>query len=203
MNLEEITKKIEKTEKYIDGWETMKRASVAILLTEINGIPNVIFEVRGKNLREQPGDICFPGGKIDENETPKEAVIREIEEELGLSSKKVEIIKELDTLIRYSGLIIHPFFGIVKDLSEIKLSENEVEELFYVPIDYLINYNPINIQSKIKVERADNFPFHLIKQGRNYKFKDGEYISLFYKYKKYVIWGLTAQILNSFLKNIK
>ena len=135
MNLEEIKKKIEKTEKYIDGWETMKRASVAILLTEINGTPNVIFEVRGKNLREQPGDICFPGGKIDKDETPKEAVIREIEEELGLSYEKVEIIKELDTLIRYSGLIVHPFFGIVKDLSEIKLSENEVEELFYVPID--------------------------------------------------------------------
>lgn len=203
MNLEEITKKIEKTEKYIDGWETMKRASVAILLTEINGIPNIIFEVRGKNLREQPGDICFPGGKIDENETPKEAIIREIEEELGLYSENVEIIKELDTLIRYNGLIVHPFFGIVKDLSEIKLSENEVEELFYVPIDYLINYNPLKIHSKIKVERADDFPFHLIKQGRNYKFKDGEYISLFYKYKKYVIWGLTAQILNSFLKNIK
>lgn len=203
MNLEEITKKIEKTEKYIDGWETMKRASVAILLTEINGIPNIIFEVRGKNLREQPGDICFPGGKIDENETPKEAIIREIEEELGLYSENVEIIKELDTLIRYNGLIVHPFFGMVKDLSEIKLSENEVEELFYVPIDYLINYNPLKIHSKIKVERADDFPFHLIKQGRNYKFKDGEYISLFYKYKKYVIWGLTAQILNSFLKNIK
>ena len=203
MNLEEITKKIEKTEKYIDGWETMKRASVAILLTEINGIPNIIFEVRGKNLREQPGDICFPGGKIDENETPKEAIIREIEEELGLYSENVEIIKELDTLIRYNGLIVHPFFGMVKDLSEIKLSENEVEELFYVPIDYLINYNPLKIHSKIKVERADDFPFHLIKQGRNYKFKDGEYISLFYEYKKYVIWGLTAQILNSFFKNIK
>ena len=203
MNLEEITNKIKNTEKYIDGWEIMKRASVAILLTEINGTPNVIFEVRGKNLREQPGDICFPGGKIDKNETPKEAVIREIEEELGLSSKKVEIIKELDTLMRYSGLIVHPFFGIVKDLSEVKLSENEVEELFYVPIDYLINYNPLKIHSKIKDERADDFPFHLIKQGRNYKFKDGEYISLFYKYDKYVIWGLTAQILNSFLKNIK
>ena len=203
MNLEEITNKIKNTEKYIDGWKTMKRASVAILLTEINGIPNIIFEVRGKNLREQPGDICFPGGKIDENETPKEAIIREIEEELGLYSENVEIIKELDTLIRYNGLIVHPFFGMVKDLSEIKLSENEVEELFYVPIDYLINYNPINIQSKIKVERAENFPFHLIKQGRNYKFKDGKYSSLFYQYKNYVIWGLTAQILNSFLKNIK
>ena len=94
MNLEEIKNKIKNTEKYIDGWKTMKRASVAILLTEIKGTPNIIFEVRGKNLREQPGDICFPGGKIDKDETPKEAVIREIEEELGLSFKNVEIIKE-------------------------------------------------------------------------------------------------------------
>jgi len=129
MNLEEITNKIKNTEKYIDGWKTMKRASVAILLTEINGIPNIIFEVRGKNLREQPGDICFPGGKIDKDETPKEAVIREIEEELGLSFKNVEIIKELDTLIRYNGLIVHPFFGMVKDLSEIKLSENTTKHI--------------------------------------------------------------------------
>ena len=203
MNLEEIKNTIKNTEKYNDDWKTMTRTTVNILLTEIKGTPNIIFEVRGKNLREQPGDICFPGGKIDKDETPKEAVIREIEEELGLSFKNVEIIKELDTLIRYSGLIIHPFFGIVKDLSEIKLSKDEVEELFYVPIDYLINYNPLKVHSKIKVERADDFPFHLIKQGRNYKFKDGEYISLFYEYKNYIIWGITAQMLNSFLENIK
>lgn len=203
MNLEEIKNKIEKTDSYIDGWQNMKRAAVGILLTEINGELNVIFEVRGKMLREQPGDICFPGGKIDSNETPKEAVIREIKEELGLSSENIEIIKELDTVTRYSGLIVHPFLGMVKDLSKIKLNEDEVEESFYVPLEYLINYEPIKITNKIKVERADNFPFHLIVEGKNYKFKDGKYISLFYKYKNYVIWGLTAQMLSSFLKNIK
>lgn len=203
MNLDNIKTKINKYNGYIDGWEEMMRASVAILLVENNEELSIIFEVRGKNLREQPGDVCFPGGKIDNGETPEEAVIREIKEELGLCNDDIEIIKELDTLIRYNGLIIHPFLGVIKNSKNIKLNKDEVQEVFYVPVDYLLKSEPIKVTNLVKVERAEDFPYDLIVQGKNYKFRDGKYESIFYKYNNYVIWGITAQMLKSFLNIIK
>lgn len=203
MNLDNIKTKINKYNGYIDGWEEMMRASVAILLVENNKELSIIFEVRGKNLREQPGDVCFPGGKIDNGETPEEAVIREINEELGLCNDDIEIIKELDTLIRYNGLIIHPFLGTIKNPKNIKLNKDEVQEVFYVPVDYLLKNEPIKVTNLVKVERAEDFPYDLIVQGKNYKFRDGKYESIFYKYNNYVIWGITAQMLRSFLNIIR
>lgn len=203
MDMNKIENKFKNIEPYINGWERMRRASVIIPLININGEINILFEVRAKRLTSQPGDICFPGGKIDKGEWPKETALREMHEELGVCGNDIRIVNELDTLIRHDGLIIHPFLGIVDNLYNLSISENEVDHVFCVPLQYLLNYKPLEVNNLLKVERGENFPYHLIVNGENYKFRDGEYRSLFYKYKDYVIWGITAEMLTNFLNKIR
>ncbi|MDZ4975934.1 NUDIX domain-containing protein, partial [Clostridium perfringens] len=97
--INKIIKDFKEYRPYINGWKEMKRASVVILLAEINNKLNIVFEVRAKHMRSQPGDIAFPGGKIDDNENEKEAAIREVCEELGLNKEDFEIISPLNLLI--------------------------------------------------------------------------------------------------------
>lgn len=200
MNIDKIITKIENTVPYISGWERMKRAAVVIPLVEINNEVHILFEVRAKKLNSQPGDICFPGGKIDNGETPKIAALREIEEELGL--KNISIINELDLIVRHDGIIIHPFLGIIKDIESLNINENEVDHVFYVPLNDLLNNKPLEVINKLVMDRAKDFPYELIVNKENYKFKEGSYISLFYKYNDYVIWGITAEMLRSFLTKL-
>lgn len=200
MNLENITNKIGNSKPYINGWERMRRSSIIIPLVEINKVVHVLFEVRSKKLNSQPGDICFPGGKIDENETPKEAALREMLEELGV--KNINLINELDTVVRYDGIIIHPYVGVIKNIEEIKISEDEVDHVFYVPLSYLLEHQPLEFNNKINIERAKEFPYDLIVNRENYKFREANYKSLFYKYETYNIWGITAEMLQNFLEKL-
>lgn len=200
MDIQNIKNKIKTDKPYINGWEKMKRSAIIIPLVEINSEVCVLFEVRAKKLNSQPGDICFPGGKIDKGETPKEAALREMFEELGL--KNIDIINELDTVVRYDGIIIHPYLGIIEDIEEININESEVDHVFYVPLNYLLKHNPLEVASKIKLERTEDFPYDLIVNKENYKFREASYKSLFYKYENYNIWGITAEMLRNFLDKL-
>ena len=62
---------------------------------------------------------------------------------------------------------------------------------------------PISVYNKLITIPSDDFPFENIINGENYKFREGSYRVLFYKYKDYVIWGMTARILENFLNKIK
>lgn len=203
INIEQIKEKFKDFEHYISGWKEHKRAAVIIPLVYINNKLSILFEVRSKKLNSQPGDVCFPGGRIEFNETPSEAAKREMYEELNIYPNDVQIIKEMDTFVRYDGIIVHPFLGYIRSINNIKSNEEEVYEYFTVPLDYLLNYNVDEYNNTIEVKRSEDFPYHLINKGRNYEFRDGSYKTTFYKYKIYVIWGLTAIILKDFICNIK
>ena len=200
IDINDIKNKMKNNKPYINGWERMKRSSIIIPLVEVNNETCILFEVRAKKLSSQPGDICFPGGKIDDNETPKEAALREIYEELGIEN--VDIINELDIVIRYDGIIIHPYLGVIKDIKEININESEVDHVFYIPISYLLNHNPLEVNSKINIQRPEEFPYDLIVNKENYKFREGNYRSLFYNYENYNIWGITAEMLRNFLEKL-
>ncbi|GAA0086184.1 CoA pyrophosphatase [Clostridium sp. CTA-7] len=201
--INKIIKDFKEYRPYINGWKEMKRASVVILLAEINNKLNIVFEVRAKHMRSQPGDIAFPGGKIDDNENEKEAAIREVCEELGLNKEDFEIVSPLNLLITHYDLLIHPFLGYIKNFENIEINKDEVDHIFLVPLEYLINTEPREEINKILVDRTSDFPFHLINGGERYKFKEGKYKSLFYVYNDYVIWGITARILEDFLYCLK
>lgn len=201
--LKNIIDKYSNNSAYINGWKDMKRASVIIFLTEIDGEINVLFQMRSKKMRSQPGDISFPGGKIEEGEDPKEAAIRETYEEIGLNKCDFEIIAPLNILTTHYNLLIHPYLGYIKDITKIKISRDEVDHIFFVPLEYFIDNEPLIINSEMVVKRNEDFPYERINGGKNYKFKNGLYKSLFYKYNDYNIWGITAIMLNDFINDLK
>ena len=73
----------------IIGESDLKRSAVAIALTENE---EVVFEVRSEAIAHQPGDICLPGGGMEDGETPEEAVVRELAEELRINKDQVQAV---------------------------------------------------------------------------------------------------------------
>lgn len=201
--IENIKNKFKNFTPYINGFENMKRASVLVPLIEKNDCYEILFEVRSKNLRSQPNEIAFPGGKIEKDETPREACIRETCEELGLKPEDIEIISPLDLYISHSNLVIHPFFGIIKNTENLSINKNEVDHVFTAPIDYLMDYTPEEFQNEIRVNPSEDFPYDKIPNKKKYKFAVGKYSVLFYEYKDYIIWGISAKILENFLNLLK
>ncbi len=178
-----------------------KKSSVMILMTEENNNMFVLFEERSHKLRHQPGDICLPGGRIEKNETPVEAAVREVCEELKLSKQDIKIIGEMDYFVSPYNTIMYPFIAITKGC--INASEDEVERIIKIPLSFFINNEPILYNLKIGPLLEDDFPYDLINNGRNYKYSRGILKQYFYKYKDVVIWGFTAQIIKSFADILK
>lgn len=188
---------------YINGHQNMKKASVLIPIVKKNNEDFILFEVRSKTLRSQPNEISFPGGMIEENETPIAACIRETCEELGTIDSNIEIVSELDLFLSPADIIIHTFVGFIHDLESLNPNIDEVDHIFLVPLSHLLENEPLRYKNEVRVVPNKNFPYDLIPNKGNYKFKSGNYDSLFYKYNDYVIWGITGKILENFLNLIK
>ncbi len=197
--MDNIINKFKNYIPYINGHQKMKKSAVLIPLVKVGNSYSILFELRSKTMKTQPGEISFPGGKIEEKETPKEACIRETCEELGITQNNIEIISPLDIYVSPSNLIIHPYLGILKDINNININKDEVDHTFIVPIDYLLDYKADYYTNDVKVIPNKNFPYEKIPHKENYKFAEGNYPVWFYEYNNYVIWGITARILENFL----
>lgn len=201
--MKDLINKFNNYKPYINGYQSMKRASVLIPLVKENNTYSILFELRSKKMNHQPGEISFPGGKIENSETPKEACIRETCEEIGTTSDNINIISPLDIYVSHANLIIHPFLGEIKDISNLNLNKDEVDHIFLVPIKYLMEHDANLYNNDVKIIPNENFPYDKIPNKENYKFAEGEYPVWFYEYKDYVIWGITARILENFLSILK
>ncbi|MDO4778555.1 MAG: CoA pyrophosphatase [Tissierellia bacterium] len=164
----------------------------------------LVYEVRSRNIN-QPSEISFPGGKLENDEEFSEAAIRETMEELNLSKENVDILGELDYIVTPGNLIIKSFLTVIKDIefNQINYNRDEVEKLFTVPLDYFLNEDPLVSTLTMTVDQSEDFPYELIPNGRNYNFAKGKNHVTFYKYKDYIIWGFTAKITKRFIEIFK
>ena len=201
--LDNLNHKFENYKPYINGYKNMKKCSVLIPLVKENNSYSILFQLRAKNMSHQPGEISFPGGAMEEDETPIEACIRETCEELGTNEANIDIISPLDIYVSHANLIIHPYLGEIKDISSLNINKNEVDHIFLVPLNYLIEYDANIYTNDVKVIPHEDFPYNKIPNKEKYQFAKGEYPVWFYEYKDYVIWGITARILENFLNYIK
>jgi 8-oxo-dGTP pyrophosphatase MutT (NUDIX family) len=161
----------------------------------------VLFEVRASHLRRQPGEVCFPGGKMDESDPDeKYAAIRETMEELGLEEDDITEVVPLDYMVSAFGTIIYPFAGVIADTEKIHPNPDEVGEIFTVPLSFFRDIEPDTYKIHFEVQPEDGFPFDLIVGGENYNWQTRQMDEYFYHYEGKVIWGLTARILTHFLK---
>lgn len=179
--------------------EKYRKYAVFIPVLTIDGTKYLLFEKRSSKLKHQPGEICFPGGKLEQGETLKKCAVRETMEELSVTSRQIKVLGPGDIYISPFRLIIHSFIGELNDYKD-TFSTDEVEEIIKVPLNYLRSVTPETFESILVTEPPEDFPYEWIPGGNQYSWTKGTRDILFYRYENWVIWGMTAQILQSCLE---
>ena len=178
-----------------------RKSAVIVPLIEVDGKVSILFEVRSRDII-QGGEVCFPGGVIEDGETSLEAAVRETGEELLVDEEDIEIISPLFSIQGPSGMEVKSYLGYLRNY-EYTFSENEVDHVFSVELDWFLNNMPLVYDTKMEVVLPDDYPFELIPGGRDYPFRANPRRFYFYRVKGEVIWGLTGNILHNFISYIE
>ena len=182
----------------IIGESDLKRSAVAIALTENE---EVVFEVRSEAIAHQPGDICLPGGGMEDGETPEEAVVRELAEELRINKDQVQAVVPFSIFV--TGMQeIHCFVCRIYGYQGTFQTE-EVARILQVPLSFFLETSPEIHEVVWKPEMDEDFPFERIHGGRGYGWRDHRSRIRFYEYGENTIWGITARIMEAFSQQIK
>jgi 8-oxo-dGTP pyrophosphatase MutT (NUDIX family) len=136
----------------------------------------IILTKRTEKLRNHSGQVAFPGGSIDPSDnSPQDAALRETEEEIGLDRGFVEVVGRLPDYVSGSGFRVAPILGIVRTGFLLTLNEDEVDDVFEVPLAFVMDAANHSKESREWQGRTRHF----------YKMPYGD---------RY-IWGLTAGII--------
>lgn len=183
-----------------DFYAKITNYAVFIPIIKVEDKDHILLEVRSQHI-PQPGEVSFPGGRVEEGESFKDAAIRETMEELLLDRSDIEYMGYSSMILSSSYRHIKAFYGrINKNIEEIKYNE-EVESIFAIDIDYLKENQPIMYRTSYKMDFPEDFPFEKIPNGRDYKFIMGSNDMYFYDTNP-VIWGLTAKLLKNFIGSL-
>lgn len=156
----------------------LRSAGVLAPIIEQNGQLELLLTKRSSALKHHPGQIAFPGGKQDEGDVDViAAALREAYEEIGLPPETVDILGVLPTHETVTGFNVTPVIGFVTKPFEIKPEPGEVEEVFAVPLDHVLNPDNYFIQSRRW--RGQRRYYYVVPYG------------------PYYIWGATARMLRA------
>jgi len=160
--------------KKITG-ENLKASAVLIPLFYNQGQYYILFTERSDEVNFHKGQVCFPGGTQEPSDSSLlQTALREIEEELSLKAKDVEILGELDDSVTLtSNYVISPFVAFIPHPYPLKADGREIREIFSVPLSFLMD---------------------------EANFKQDSYA---YEYEGHIIWGATAGILKQFMDLLK
>ena len=172
------------------------RYAVLVPLVEGEEGLSLLYEVRAKTLRRQPGEVCFPGGRMEGMETPEACALRELEEELAIPSSAVRVLGQLDFIAHRANFIMYPVVGLVKGqaVSHMDLNPGEVDTAFLVPLRHLLETKPLEYSYQLIPKMGENFPYELIGISRDYRWQPGGERGPIYPWQGHAIWGLTGRI---------
>ena len=179
-----------------------RQSAVLLLVQSGNDEDYLILERRAMTLRSQPGDISFPGGRLEGAETPREAALRETLEEIGVPPQAIEVMGTLGYYVTHYGAVIHPFVARTQ-MDDFIPNPDEVAEIIRVPLRYLLEQEPEIYPLHIDPSPPEDFPFDRIVGGRDYPFSRILVEEYFYHWQGIHIWGTTARILHEFLMILK
>jgi 8-oxo-dGTP pyrophosphatase MutT (NUDIX family) len=136
----------------------------------------VLLTRRTAHLRDHSGQIAFPGGRAEPHDpTPEATALRESSEEVGLDPARVELLGRLADYHTRTGYRVTPVVGVVTPPFELRPDAHEVDEVFEVPLSFLLD--PRNHQ----------------RHAREFQGRTVHYFAI--PYAEYYIWGATAGML--------
>ncbi|MGL5439440.1 MAG: NUDIX hydrolase [Filifactoraceae bacterium] len=204
MNLNNIKIKLSNYDHNIIDKDKKLISAVLIPLVTINNQTHLLFQRRSRKIKTQPGEVSFPGGKYEQSDkTLKDTAIRESCEELGLNPTDIDIITEMDTLITPFNIIIYNYLGVIKNINDIAINEDEVDYIFTVPLQYFLDNTPLEVIGEISLKYGEDFPIEKTPNGSNANKYTPKNRALFYEYGENVIWGFTALIIENLVKVLK
>ena len=167
----------------LEGIEQFTPAAVLAAITEREGEPGVLLLHRPSTMRSHPGQIAFPGGKIDPGESPVEAALREAHEELGIDPAAVKVIGTSDVYRTHSGFEITPVLGLVSPDIAITPNPEEVAEWFEAPLAHVLD--PANhVGQWVEWEGSMRAYYEIV-------------------WQQHQIWGVTAALLVNLSRRLK
>jgi 8-oxo-dGTP pyrophosphatase MutT (NUDIX family) len=146
--------------------------------------PSVLLTKRTDHLHHHPGQISFPGGRVEAADTsPIDTALRETEEEIGLHRRHIELIGTLPDYLTGTGFRVTPVVGVVTPPFELTLDAFEVAEAFEVPLSHFL-------------DPANHEEHSIMHEGRLRRFQA-------MPYQGYFIWGATAGIIMSLYRVLR
>jgi 8-oxo-dGTP pyrophosphatase MutT (NUDIX family) len=110
------------------------RAAVLVPIV-LHPAPSIILTLRAHHLARHPGQVSFPGGRIDpQDASPEAAALREAEEEIGVAGSTVEVVGRLPTHVTGTGYRVTPVLGLLTPPVAPKPNPREVAEVFELPL---------------------------------------------------------------------
>lgn len=150
-----------------------RRYRAASVLVVIYGQePIVVMTEKPKHMKFHAGEISFPGGKLDSDDSDLlETALRETSEEIGLTITKPQIVGQLEPVVTLnSGFMILPFVSVIDKIPTLHTNA-EVEKIFHIPLE-----------SFLKTQAKDSDPSHNLIQEM-YTFE----------YQNQIVWGLRPE----------
>ncbi|MAY33180.1 MAG: CoA pyrophosphatase [Rhodovulum sp.] len=155
---------------------TLRAAGVLVGVMDGPDGPSVLLTKRSSKLKHHPGQIAFPGGKVDPDDLgPVQAALREAHEEVGLPPENVRVIGTMPTHETVTRFTVTPVLALIEtDFTPVP-EVGEVDEVFTVPLSHVTNPDRFSVE------------------GRHWRGTRRHYFTV--PYGPYYIWGATARIL--------
>jgi 8-oxo-dGTP pyrophosphatase MutT (NUDIX family) len=153
-------------------------AAVLVALVQRPEGATVLLTKRTDHLRDHPGQISFPGGRVEpEDVSPEHTALREAQEEIGLDPRLPKILGFLPEYRTGTGFSVTPVVALLNPSFELSLDDFEVAEAFEVPLSFLLN--PINHEQHVIDVRGEPRQYYAMRFGSHF------------------IWGATAGMIVS------
>ncbi|HZD52063.1 MAG TPA: CoA pyrophosphatase [Woeseiaceae bacterium] len=118
----------------------VKAAGVLVPIVPQAGELSVLLTRRAAHLRYHPGQVSFPGGRMEPGDADIEATaLREAQEEVGITPQNVEVVGYLDPVPTITGYTVTPVVGLLEPVPELTVDPTEVQHAFEVPLSFLLD----------------------------------------------------------------
>lgn len=199
----------------VHGQDEYDPYAVLVLLAPKEGQYHFVLEKRCSHIR-QGGEICFPGGALEEQDVSLEhTALRETFEETGIPLSSIEVIGKLATMLAPRGVSIEPYIAIAHSLDVLNINLDEVEQLITLPITYFMEHEPerhavrIQLLPQITDEKTGEtitlLPAEELDLPPTYHkpWGDFNHTILAYRTAYGPIWGITARLIYECVEKIR